>query len=230
MKNRSKILALFLVFSFAFVLSGIAQQQGDETVTCPVSGKVMKKSEVKVTAEYQGKSYYFCCENAKEKFLKEPEKYLQKKEEAKEVYTCPMHPDVKSDKPGKCPKCGGDLKSMMMGQGAMKGCMEKKGCAHMQGGKGMMGRMHGHGGMQMRGCMMHMKTEGQGSAMGCPMCSPGVEMSVENLSDGVAIKFTSTNPEMVKKIQEHITMMKSMRWKGQTGCQKGEVKKEDVKK
>ena len=24
----------------------------------------------------------------------------------KDVYTCPMHPDVKSDKPGKCPKCG----------------------------------------------------------------------------------------------------------------------------
>jgi hypothetical protein len=22
------------------------------------------------------------------------------------VYTCPMHPDVTSDKPGKCPKCG----------------------------------------------------------------------------------------------------------------------------
>jgi Heavy metal binding domain len=22
-----------------------------------------------------------------------------------EVYTCPMHPDVKSDMPGKCPKC-----------------------------------------------------------------------------------------------------------------------------
>lgn len=27
----------------------------------------------------------------------------------KEVYTCPMHPDVKSDKPGKCPKCGMSL-------------------------------------------------------------------------------------------------------------------------
>jgi transcription initiation factor IIE alpha subunit len=25
------------------------------------------------------------------------------------VYTCSMHPDVKSDKPGKCPKCGMDL-------------------------------------------------------------------------------------------------------------------------
>jgi hypothetical protein len=25
---------------------------------------------------------------------------------AKYVYTCPMHPDVMTDKPGKCPKCG----------------------------------------------------------------------------------------------------------------------------
>jgi len=24
----------------------------------------------------------------------------------KVVYTCPMHPEVTSDKPGKCPKCG----------------------------------------------------------------------------------------------------------------------------
>ncbi|MEI2822068.1 MAG: heavy metal-binding domain-containing protein [Chitinophagaceae bacterium] len=26
------------------------------------------------------------------------------------MYTCPMHPDVTSDKPGKCPKCGMELK------------------------------------------------------------------------------------------------------------------------
>ena len=25
------------------------------------------------------------------------------------TYVCPMHPDVTSDKPGKCPKCGMDL-------------------------------------------------------------------------------------------------------------------------
>lgn len=30
-------------------------------------------------------------------------------ETSKVVYTCPMHPEVISDKPGKCPKCGMDL-------------------------------------------------------------------------------------------------------------------------
>jgi len=30
--------------------------------------------------------------------------------EAEKVsYTCPMHPEVNSDKPGKCPKCGMEL-------------------------------------------------------------------------------------------------------------------------
>jgi hypothetical protein len=29
--------------------------------------------------------------------------------ESKTVYVCPMHPEVKSDKPGKCPECGMNL-------------------------------------------------------------------------------------------------------------------------
>lgn len=33
------------------------------------------------------------------------------------MYVCPMHPDVQSDKPGQCPKCGMDLKSQS-GSGA----------------------------------------------------------------------------------------------------------------
>lgn len=28
---------------------------------------------------------------------------------AKIIYTCPMHPEVQMDEPGKCPKCGMDL-------------------------------------------------------------------------------------------------------------------------
>lgn len=29
--------------------------------------------------------------------------------EASVTYTCPMHPEINSDEPGKCPKCGMDL-------------------------------------------------------------------------------------------------------------------------
>ena len=112
--KHSKVLALFLAISFAVVLSGVAQQQAEETVTCPVSGKEIKKSEAKVTYEHKGKTYYFSCEKCKEEFIKNPEKYTQKKAEMKEVYTCPMHPKVKSDKPGKCPKCGMKLEKKMM--------------------------------------------------------------------------------------------------------------------
>lgn len=36
------------------------------------------------------------------------EKHEETKQ-AKEAYTCPMHPEVQSDKPGKCPKCGMNL-------------------------------------------------------------------------------------------------------------------------
>ena len=31
------------------------------------------------------------------------------KQQAAVIYTCKMHPEVTSDKPGKCPKCGMDL-------------------------------------------------------------------------------------------------------------------------
>lgn len=34
-----------------------------------------------------------------------------KQQPQKTVYSCPMHPDVTSDKPGKCSKCGMDLKA-----------------------------------------------------------------------------------------------------------------------
>ena len=37
------------------------------------------------------------------------ENLQKKKVTAKEVYTCPMHPEIAMDKPGKCPKCGMNL-------------------------------------------------------------------------------------------------------------------------
>ena len=58
-------------------------------------------------------------------------------------YTCPMHPDVKSDSPGTCPKCGmklvkatGNAMASKKSGNACCGC-----CASMKGGKGMKSKM-----------------------------------------------------------------------------------------
>jgi len=36
-------------------------------------------------------------------------KQQQSKTIEKTIYTCPMHPEVQSNKPGTCPKCGMEL-------------------------------------------------------------------------------------------------------------------------
>ncbi len=214
MTKHSKILALFLAFSFVVVLAGIAQAQAEETVVCAVGGKEMKKSQVKVSYEYKGKTYYFCCEGCKEKFVKNPEEYLKKKAEMKEVYTCPMHPKVKSDKPGKCPECGMKLEKNKMPMEHMK--------AHMHEEK-MMHKEH----MDKE----HMQKKGEEKAC-CPMMGvmsyKDVEMNVENLKDGIAVKLTSKNADVAKKLQEMAAKMKEMHKK--MDAKKKEVKKEKVKK
>ena len=67
----------------------------------------------KHTAEHQGATHYFCGPRCREKFVADPGKYLNPKlvpnAEAvppSAVWTCPMHPEVRADKPGACPKCG----------------------------------------------------------------------------------------------------------------------------
>jgi hypothetical protein len=42
----------------------------------------------------------------------------EKKQKSGTLYVCPMHDDVKSDRPGKCPKCGMKLKLMEGGPDA----------------------------------------------------------------------------------------------------------------
>jgi len=46
-----------------------------EQKTCPVMGGAINKD---IFTEYKGKKVYFCCAGCKEKFEKEPEKYLDK--------------------------------------------------------------------------------------------------------------------------------------------------------
>ena len=71
-----------------------------------------------------GRIYFFCSAGCKSKFMSEPERYLnpstsdaapavQPAEQAGKVYTCPMHPEIRQDHPGNCPKCGMTLEPAM---------------------------------------------------------------------------------------------------------------------
>jgi Cu+-exporting ATPase len=67
---------------------------------------------------YKGQVYYFCNPHCLEKFQANPERYLggapaphhapvaTAPPDAKVEYYCPMDPEVVSDRPGSCPKCG----------------------------------------------------------------------------------------------------------------------------
>lgn len=68
--------------------------------------------------DYQGHTYHFCSDHCLAKFQENPESYIgtdpekQKTGEQKTSapraaqYTCPMHPEIKQEQPGSCPKCG----------------------------------------------------------------------------------------------------------------------------
>jgi Cu+-exporting ATPase len=60
--------------------------------------------------EHKGRHYYFCSRNCRERFEADPEKFLNPQNDSGETeglaYTCPMHPEVRQDAPGDCPKCG----------------------------------------------------------------------------------------------------------------------------
>lgn len=57
--------------------------------------------------------------NAQEMDHSKMKKNTTEMNEMKAMYTCPMHADVKSDKPGECPKCGMELKKMKMDDSKM---------------------------------------------------------------------------------------------------------------
>ena len=57
--------------------------------------------------------FIFSCNNETKKETTDTEEPTQTTATAATAatagYTCPMHPDVKSDKPSQCPQCGMDL-------------------------------------------------------------------------------------------------------------------------
>ncbi len=78
----------------------------------PVCGMTVDPQAGKPHADYRGKTYHFCCDGCRGKFLADPQKYLGASAEAAEpvvegaTYTCPMHPQIRQIGPGACPICG----------------------------------------------------------------------------------------------------------------------------
>ena len=47
-----------------------------DEATCPVRGEIHKKADM-IAYDYQGKTYYFCCQDCVDKFKADPQKYLK---------------------------------------------------------------------------------------------------------------------------------------------------------
>ena len=81
----------------------------------PVCGMTVDPADPGATCRHAGKTYYFCSAGCRETFQGNPEQYLstppdQRHDEAEAppgtIFTCPMHPEVRQEGPGACPKCG----------------------------------------------------------------------------------------------------------------------------
>ena len=80
----------------------------------PVCGMEVKENgAIKLTQD--GLVYYFCSENCRQKFLTRPAERKPVPSEIKTGYTCPMHPEIRQDKPGDCPICGMRLEPLSHG-------------------------------------------------------------------------------------------------------------------
>lgn len=90
----------------------------------PVCGmKVSTQS--KHHAQFQQQDYFFCCAGCCTKFNADPLKYLAPKPASfppeqvsapvadGQMYTCPMHPEIRQDHQGTCPTCGMALEPEM---------------------------------------------------------------------------------------------------------------------
>ena len=88
----------------------------------PVCGMAVTEQSAH-RAEYQGRPYYFCSAKCKAKFESEPVRYAggsvaplaaaMPAQAAGTIYTCPMHPEIRQDHPGSCPKCGMTLEPVL---------------------------------------------------------------------------------------------------------------------
>jgi Cu+-exporting ATPase len=75
----------------------------------PICGMEVDESS-RIRVESGGKSFFFCSEHCRQRFLA-PASEIKPAGQTS-LYTCPMHPEVKADHPGDCPKCGMALEAL----------------------------------------------------------------------------------------------------------------------
>ncbi|SCW83625.1 Cu+-exporting ATPase [Sphingobium faniae] len=90
-------------------------------VVDPVCGMTVDPETTTHHASHAGHDYHFCSAGCREKFIADPEKYLNKSAADRAVdappgtmWTCPMHPEIRQDHPGACPICGMGLEPEMV--------------------------------------------------------------------------------------------------------------------
>ncbi|MFM7200461.1 MAG: efflux RND transporter periplasmic adaptor subunit [Myxococcota bacterium] len=92
------------------------------------------------------------------------------------LYTCPMHPSIRQDHPGKCPLCGMDLQPLQSGSSDGSGRTSSSG----NGTSSAPARTHTHEGQStLSSCPMHPSIRQDHSGK-CPLCG----MDLQPLSTG----------------------------------------------
>ncbi len=88
----------------------------------PVCGMTVKINEAALSHDHGGVTFHFCGEKCRGRFRADPYFYLSGNAASRGkltapggVHTCPMHPEVISDKAGSCPKCGMALEPVVPG-------------------------------------------------------------------------------------------------------------------
>ena len=102
----------------------VVAADGTPALKDPVCGMTVTPQSPHVLY-HDGQPVYFCSAGCKTKFAADPAKYLNKAANTAAapapmsaavegtIYTCPMHPEVRQDHPGDCPKCGMALEPEM---------------------------------------------------------------------------------------------------------------------
>lgn len=70
---------------------------------------------------HMGRMFFFCGTKCKAKFDADPMQYMEERTDKSPTspaasgtaYTCPMHPEIRQDHPGNCPKCGMTLEPLL---------------------------------------------------------------------------------------------------------------------